>query len=288
MKCYLCLKRSDYFFTKNGYPLFRCPACGLIQTDLGKPYSQFLKEFYTEGYYTGEDGAGAYYDYAKDKPNIVKNMRVILDRIKNVKPHGTLLDVGCAYGYFVELALENGFDAYGFDPSTHAISQASHAIRTRVQCCSVSETRYKKATFDSISMLDIIEHLADPIADLKRLHRVLKEDGIVLISTGDANSQVAKILGRRWTFYIPPQHLFFFNRQTLTDLLEQSGFAPVAFYRIGKWVSLSYVLHLAKTSGESRIASYVQTIVETLRLGSIPLYLPMGDNMVVVAKKRDR
>jgi hypothetical protein len=96
----------------------------------------------------------------------------------------------------------------------------------------------------------------------------------------------ARLLKRRWTFYIPPQHLFFFNKKTITETLKRAGFEPIAFFRIGKWVSLSYALHLAKTSSESRFASILIPIVETLHLGSLPLYLPIGDNMVVVARKK--
>jgi len=285
MTCYLCTHTSDLFFSKNGYQLFRCPICGLVQTDLNRKYDTFVKKFYTTGYFTGETQAGAYYDYAKDKPNIVRNMRVILDRIKGIKPSGTLLDVGCAYGYFVELAFKNGFDAYGCEPSSHAASRTPNALQKRIQNSLVSDARYKERRFDVISMLDVFEHLADPVADLKRLHGFLKDDGILLIATGDTDSLAAKVLKRKWTFYIPPQHLFFFNKKTITETLKRSGFEPVTFFRIGKWLSLSYILHLAKTSGESTAASLLEGCVDFFRLGSIPLYLPMGDNMVVIARK---
>ncbi|KKS88428.1 MAG: Methyltransferase type 12 [Microgenomates group bacterium GW2011_GWC1_43_11] len=285
MKCYFCRRPLTYFFTKNGYRLFRCSMCGLVQTHLGKPYTQFLKDFYTTGYFTGDDGAGAYTNYAKDKPNIVKNMGVILERIKRIKPTGTLLDAGCAYGYFVELALTNGFDAYGFDPSAFAVSQVPTVLHKRIAQHAVSEVSYKKQSFDVISMLDVFEHLADPVVDLERLHKLLKDDGIIIIATGDTDSLAAKVLKRRWTFYVPPQHLFFFNKKTITQTLDKAGFAPILFFRIGKWLSLSYMLHLAQTTGESRVAAVFEKIIDALHLGSLPLYLPMGDNMVVIARK---
>ena len=233
----------------------------------------------------GDNGAGAYKNYGKDKPYITANMRSVLSHIRLLKKKGTLLDVGSAYGYFVELALHNGFDAYGLDPSSHAVSKAPREVRNRIQEHPVSEASYKKKSCDVISMLDVFEHLGNPISDLKKLRSFLKDDGIIVIATGDTGSLAARLLKRRWTFYIPPQHLFFFNKKTITETLQRAGFTPVTFFRIGKWLSLSYILHLAKTSGESGIASSLLNIVEALRLGSLPLYLSMGDNMIVIAKK---
>jgi len=285
MNCYLCQKPLQYFFTKNSYRLYRCPSCGLVETKLGIPYKQFVRKFYDRGYFLGDNGAGAYKNYEKDKPYITANMRSVLSRIRLFKQKGMLLDVGSAYGYFVELTLQNGFDAYGFDPSSHAVSHVLKEVRNRIYQHSVSEASYKKQSFDVISMLDVFEHLSDPISDLKKLRSFLKDDGIIVIATGDTGSLAARFLKRRWTFYIPPQHLFFFNKKTITETLQRAGFVPLSFFRTGKWLSLSYVLHLAKTSGESGIASSLLNIVEALRLGSSPLYLSMGDNMVVIAKK---
>jgi len=257
----------------------------LVQTNLGKPYDQFIKKFYNAGYFTGEDGAGAYQNYRGDKSYIIKNMEAVLARIKKIKPKGKLLDVGCAYGYFVELALKNGFDAYGFDPSSHAVSHVPKEVHNRIGQHLVSEVSYKKQSFDVISILDVFEHLSDPISDIKKLRSFLKNDGIIVIATGDTGSLAARLLQRRWTFYIPPQHLFFFNKKTITETLRRAGFAPLSFFRIGKWVSLSYVLHLASTSSESALAKFLLPIVEYLGLSRIPLYLSMGDNMVVIARK---
>ena len=287
ISCYLCHRESQLLFTKSGYRLFRCPSCGLVQTDLGKPYDVFLQEFYTDGYFLGDVKKSAYKDYQKDKPYILKNMKTFLSLLQRQKQKGTLLDVGCAYGFFVELALQHGFDAYGVDPSKHAVGQAASHVSPRLKEGTTAAISYAPQSFDVISMLDVFEHLADPVAELTRLRPWLKDDGILFLATGDTGSLAAKILKRRWTFYIPPQHLLFFNRQTITETLGQAGFVPISFSRVGKWLSLSYVLHLARTTGESSIANFLQPMVDVLHLGSLPLYIPMGDNMVVMAKKLD-
>jgi SAM-dependent methyltransferase len=271
--------------TKSGYKLFRCPSCGLGQTKLGKPYEEFVKEFYTDGYFMGDKTKSAYTNYAGDKKYIQRNMQTFLTHLMQYKKSGNVLDAGCACGYFVESALSKGFDAYGFDPSHYALSHASEKIKHRVAHSSISDSTYEKASFDAITMFDVFEHLGDPITDLKKLGSYLKDDGVMMIATGDTESVAARILKRRWTFYIPPQHLFFFNKKTITETLKRAGFEPITFFRIGKWLSLSYVLHLASTSGESSLAPILQRIVTALHLGSFPLYIPLQDNMVVIARK---
>ncbi len=286
--CYLCKNSLQPFLHKNGYDVYACSACGLKSTKLTVPYGQFIKKFYTAGYFTGISSAGAYSNYAVDKPYIARTMGKFLTALKGVlPPPGRLLDIGCAYGYFVELAIAAGYDAYGIDPSSHATTRAKQRLNGRIQEGTIGSVKFPPDThFDIITMLDVVEHLADPRTDLRHVSRLLTDDGRVLIATGDTESRTAKLLGRRWTFYIPPQHLFFFNRKNFTTLLLESGLEPVRWFRVGKWLSLQYIFHLARTTGESGFAKWLYPLIEALPLGRIPLYLAMGDNMVVIARKK--
>lgn len=283
----LCSSRMERFLFKNGYWLYRCPRCQFAQTDLAKNYLTFVKDHYSEGYFLGDPTRSAYANYELDKPVIVQNMRKFLGRILQKKTSGKLLDVGCAYGYFVELAMQNGFDAYGFDPSTYAVSQARKLVgKARIQEGTISEVRYKKNTYDVITLFDVFEHLQDPIADLKKLRGLLKHDGIIIIATGNAQSIAAKVFGRRWTFYIPPQHLSFFTKLNLQTFLTRVGLSPIDWFGIGKWLSLDYILHLAKTTGESTIGAILHHWLSRSFVSRLPIYVPMMDNMVVIAQKK--
>lgn len=281
------------FLHKNGYDVYTCPSCGLKSTKLTVPYAQFIKEFYTQGYFTGVPSRGAYSNYDADKQYVTRTMGKFITTLKSLHPPADasamtplrLLDVGCAYGYFVELAMSAGYDAYGIDPSSHAAGRAKQRLNGRIQEGTIGSVKFPDMRFDVITLLDVVEHLADPRTDLRRAASLLAGDGRILIATGDTDSLTAKLLGRRWTFYIPPQHLFFFNASNLTELLDQSGLVPVGWFRVGKWLSLQYIFHLARTTGESRFASWLYPIMETFPLGRIPLYLSMRDNIVVIAKK---
>lgn len=284
--CYLCNGIMTRFLVKNGYTIYRCMSCGLGMTDLQKDYRSFVKGHYSKGYFTGDPRYSAYVSYKDDKPIVVRNMRKFLREVKQYKPHGKLLDVGCAMGFFVELALANGYDAYGFDPSDFAVAEAKNLVgEKRIALATTETVEYPKKSFDVITLFDVFEHLADPQKDIAKLLTWLKDDGIIVIATGDSQSLAAKVFKRRWTFYIPPQHLFFFSRSTLDSFLKRLGLQPVRWFRIGKWLSIRYVLHLARTTGESKLARLLYPLIQKMKISKIPLFVPMGDNMVVIAQK---
>src|SRR5690348_6160158 len=283
MRCYLCAHHMNVFLVKNGYTIYRCSSCGLAQTDLKKNYEDFVVEHYNKGYFSGDPTRSAYINYKDDKQFIVKNMRQFLRKIRKYKPKGKLLDVGCALGFFAELAREQGYDVYGFDPSSYAVMEAKKLVgSSRIKQGTIAAVSYPKKTFDVITLFDVFEHLADPAGDIAKLSTFLKDDGIMVIATGDSASILARILKRRWTFYIPPQHLFFFNKITMKDLLFRVKLQPVEWFRIGKWLSLRYVLHLARTTGESLMANSLYDLMKKFQVESTPLYLPVGDNMVAI------
>lgn len=286
MKCIICNIPMDKYLHKNGYWIYRCSKCHLCETDLKKEYSMFVKEFYSQGYYEGDPTRSAYVSYDADKPLIVRNMKKFLSFIQARKPAGKLLDVGCAFGYFVELALSKGYDAYGFDPSTFAASEAAKLVgSSRIKEGTIQSVSYPKQSFDVITLFDVFEHLQDPLNDMKKLVTYLKEDGIMLIATGDTQSTAAKLFKRRWTFYIPPQHIFFFHRNNVRELLKLAGLKITSWYTVGKWLSLGYVMHLARTTGENPIAGWVYSLIKDTIFMRIPLYVPMKDNMVIEVRK---
>ena len=287
--CIVCGDHLKPFLSKNNYLLLRCPTCALICVDIDEDYRTFVDRYYQKGYFTGESSRMAYVDYEDDKPYITANMRKFISFMRGIKPGGKLLDVGCALGFFVELARQEGYDPHGIDPSDYAILKAKKLVGAgRIQKATLSEGRAHTKTYDVVTMFDVFEHLADPGKDLDTVSKILKDDGIIVLATGDTDSVFGKMFGRRWTFYNPPQHLTYFNRDNLTRLLHAKGFEPVVWTRIGKWLSLRYILHLARTGGESTIAEYLYRLVNLLRVGKLPLYLPIKDNMVVIARKRVR
>ena len=286
MKCYLCKNPVSKFLFKNNYQLLKCNSCNLIFYDFNRDYAKFLEKQYSKGYFTGESSLKSYTDYGRDKKNIFRNMTWYINEIVKYKKDGKYLDVGCAYGYAMEVADHHGFDVFGIDPSDYAVAQAKKIFPKKAWVTYLSDMKFSDGSFDVISLFDVFEHLQDPRKDLAKLKKVLKNDGLLVIATGDTGSSWAKFSGRRWTFYNPPQHIFYFDRKNMTRLLNESGFEVITITTTGKWLSLSYIFHLAETVGENKLAKLLSSFVASIPLSRLALYLKLHDNMVVFAKKR--
>lgn len=255
-------------------------------TDFQRSYRQFVSSYYTKQYFTGANECGAYKDYIKDKPFVIRNVETIVNKFNGLKKNDRILDVGCAMGYLVEDAVQNGIDAYGFDASGYAVSHAVKHIQSRLQVATVDEVNYPEKSFRLITMIDVLEHLQDPRQDLIRLRSFLRDDGRLIVATGNAGSLFARFIGRYWTFYNPPQHLFFFNKSTITRLFREAGFEPVRWRSMGKWLSLGYMAHLLATTTDIPMSSCVKKSVDTVGISRVPVYIPLHDNMVVEIKKK--
>ena len=78
---------------------------------------------------------------------------------------------------------------------------------------------------DLVTLWEVLEHLPDPLATLRRISVILRPGGLLALSTPDAGSAVARALGGRWPGWSKiPEHLFFFDRATLRRLPTEAGF----------------------------------------------------------------
>lgn len=285
-RCYLCQQRVPIkAFTKYNFDILQCPHCSLYSLKFQQNYQSFINHYYTEEFFTGSNDRIGYSDYEGDSLAESINMKRYLVRLMHHKKRGRLLDVGCATGIFLQAAKNIGFSPYGFDVSAYAIKKAKQKFGNRVRKTTVAKARYQKNFFDLITMFDVVEHLENPRQDLLNIRQYLKDNGILVINTGDAGSLLAKIQGKHWHFFVPPQHLFFFSRNTLTQLLHQAGFKVVKINYKGKWVSIRYFLNLYRQIHHNKLADSLYQLVSQNRLGTLPLYLNLFDNIIVYAKK---
>lgn len=294
IKCYLCNKELPKLYTKKlGYFILRCPKCTLLSLDFKDDYKTFLKNYYNKSFFVGNKIIRAYTNYAQDKANILKNAKTLLNNINNLKPSGKLLDVGCALGFFMEEAVNRGFEAYGIEVSKYAADIAQIKFGKKIFYGSVEEycqkkdklPQFKKLAFDVIIFSDFIEHVQDPRTILKNLRSSLKNDGVIIIQTGDSSSLWARLAGKNWHFFAPPQHLFYFSKKTITELLSQAGYKVQTINKKGKHLSINYVLHLSQYMNIPKIGDLLFNYISKTPLGRLSIPIKLFDNMIVVAKK---
>lgn len=234
-ECLLCSNLAgNRLLFKLSRPVISCAACGLVYTSpVGGRHD------YTESYYR----QGVYADYLSDRKAIRRNARRALEELERLAPGRRLLDVGCAAGFFLEAARDKGWEVRGLEISEYASKYAREELRLEVESDSITTLTKDYPKFDVITLWDTIEHLDRPDLALVNIRRMMRERGVLALSTGDYGSLLRRAMGRRWRLFADPTHNFFFDERTLKRLLSQAGFRIIRLTRRGKWVSLSMILH---------------------------------------------
>lgn len=185
--------------------------------------AEHLSELYDRGYYRGD----VYEDYTSQKLE-----RYFLEKIRFVekvcKARGRLLDVGCALGYFVKIALNEGFDAYGIDFSEYAIEEAKKLVGDRVICADVEqEIPFDYNYFDVVTVWDTLEHLKYPDLFLKRIGKVLKKNGLLFITSLNYHSLLSRLMKARWRFIGNYHQSYTITTTDLKNWLNRAGLREV-------------------------------------------------------------
>lgn len=155
-----------------------------------------------------------------------------------VSAPGRLLDVGCAMGLFLEQAKRVGWQVAGVEISEYSAAYTREHLNVDVFAGNmqqlVEDGVISPHSFDVVTVWDTLEHLQDPSSFLATLHRVLKRDGLLFLSTVNIDGVVAERDGEHWHFFAPPGHLFYFSERTLKGFLEKAGFGIILDDDFGK------------------------------------------------------
>jgi len=141
------------------------------------------------------------------------------------KPHGRLLDIGCATGQFLaEMRRYPGWQVHGVEPSSEAAQFAQDTLGLDVHQGELASAAYPDAYFDAITMWDVLEHLHEPREVLSEIDRILKPDGVLALRTPSLDSWDARAFSPYWAGLDSPRHLAIFSRETAAALLSCTGF----------------------------------------------------------------
>lgn len=213
---------ADEVFERFGFPILRCSVCGLGKTQLPPEFS--TEQIYTEGYFQGGRPDG-YADYMGSEGILRAEFRSIIEALRDpVNRGGRLLEIGCAYGFFLAEATAHFDDVYGIDASESAV-QFCRSRGLNVERSHLAESYIAEhAPFDRVVMLDVVEHLEEPDTIIESVRKAMAPGGRLLISTGDWESRLSRLMGKKWRLMTPPQHTYFFSPRTMTLMLNRLGF----------------------------------------------------------------
>jgi len=265
--------------TNAGYgihgPVVKCQRCGLVYINPRPNSSDVLHDY--------EDVVDEL--YVEERDGRVLTFRQHLRPLQRIagRPDGKrLLDVGCHIGVFVDVAQQHGWDAWGVEPSHWAAEQAQ-AAGLKVVNGTLATSGFPDASFDVITLWDVIEHVPNPKRELLQVHRLLKPRGVVVIHTIDIESPFARIMGHRWP-WLMEMHLYYFSPRTLRRMVEEIGFEVIHSSPQGRYLRLGYLI--SRLQGYSRpLYRLLDAIVTRLNLRGIAVSINLGDLFTMYARK---
>lgn len=203
-----------------------CSGCGFIF--MNPPFADdTLKDFYTEDYFKGK----ADYSYI-DEREIKKFSRYVWDRrievVHSYVSGGNFLDVGCSFGGLLESAAKY-YKPFGIELSDYAFPHLRELFGENIHHGTLNDHRFDNNFFSAITMIELIEHLPDPVYAVNECFKILRPGGVLVVQTANMNGEQAKNLGADYEYFMPG-HLSYFTAENLTMLLKSAGFRKVKIY----------------------------------------------------------
>jgi 2-polyprenyl-3-methyl-5-hydroxy-6-metoxy-1,4-benzoquinol methylase len=146
----------------------------------------------------------------------------------------TLLDVGCGWGDALAYFSKRGFSCAGFDPAPEAVNHAQSRSLEVVVAGVERMDVFAPRRFDVVTLLNVLEHLADPVAVVRQIREdVLTPGGVLVVDVPNEFNALQRaarsVLDLDEWWVAPPAHLNYFSGSTLRAMLEGEGFdVPIA------------------------------------------------------------
>jgi 2-polyprenyl-3-methyl-5-hydroxy-6-metoxy-1,4-benzoquinol methylase len=163
---------------------------------------------------------------AKDRADFEQTLR----RIESVRQRNRLLELGCASGLFMQAAREAGWQPTGIEIEPQ-VAQATRDQRgLDVRTGEIFDADLEDGEFDVVYSNEVIEHVVEPLALMREVHRVLRPGGMALMRTGNARSWVARLRGADWNYYrfAPANHIRYWSPRAGRALAKSCGLELVA------------------------------------------------------------
>ncbi|MFA5089596.1 MAG: methyltransferase domain-containing protein [Candidatus Omnitrophota bacterium] len=211
--------------------IVKCKICGLIYVNprLKAPekiYWGNSNDYYEEARLIFSGGRQHHRD---------RNYSDDLKTIARFKPAGNFLDIGTNAGFFLRLARKNNnWNIYGIEPSESLANLGRKYFNLNIKNAFLEDSDFPDNFFDIVTMTDVFEHISDPKIILNKVHKIIKDDGILFIKVPNGLFNLTKLRLARLTGNVKSydifdsyEHLVHYSHDTLTKMLQKHGFCVI-------------------------------------------------------------
>ncbi len=284
--CYLCgSDRAKVLLNDPPFTVKKCDSCGLGYVTPRIPESHLHLIYQTEYFKSQSASDFGYSDYTKDKLGYLKTFDKKARIVQQYLKRGRVLEVGSAAGFFLHSMQQRGFEVEGVEVSQYVSDFArSEFGLTDIFTGLLKDAPLAEQSFDAVAMWDVVEHLSDPLEELKRIRALIQPDGFLFLQTQDIEAFFARLLGRKWQHFKQLEHIHHFSPTTIRVLLDRAGFelVDITHRAGGKYISIDFFVERMK-----RYSVILHHLLKPARLmGRIFFYLNPRDEMIVVARPK--
>jgi len=276
------------FGTEGTWALLRCAECGLVWVTprpLAADIAQLYDEYYTHAP-TAEpsrferlvrhDIPAVVLGYDDLEPGLLARGAARIGPLRDAgrrnalglgaDRRGRLLDVGCGAGEFMATMQRLGWDVSGTElDATAAAGTAQRLAPATIHTGRLSTLGLEASAWDAVTLVHVIEHLIDPVAELRECARLLAPGGRLVVVTPNAASLGSRRFGAAWRGWEPPRHIHIYERASLTHLIEAAGLRVCALDTPASAAFYLYLESVRHTSGGTPFAAGLRAIAFWLR-----------------------
>lgn len=282
-KCVACDGKE---FTSYCPKLVQCTNCGLVSAEEIPTWKE-VQDLYQKDYFFGME----YSDYEADRAALEHNFAKRIKRLTNmVKPDANVVEIGCAYGYFLNLIKDKVANHVGFDVTDDGINYATKKLGLNAYNKDFLEHKFKDNSVDSVFMWDVIEHLAEPEPYIAKIAKILKPGGSIAFTTGDISALVPRFRKGKWRMIHPPTHVYYWSPKTVGLLLKKYGIEikSVRYEGVSRNVGsmANQIICNQKAAGKNTtVLDKALQVAQKTRLTNLNIPINTRDIMEVVAEK---
>jgi ubiquinone/menaquinone biosynthesis C-methylase UbiE len=198
------------------FTLRRCSGCGLAFTS-PRPSPADMDLLYSSQYFPAKLTSGA--------GTISRSTtRERISFVRKYVPRGSVLDIGTGLGGFLMALPVDDFEVHGLEPYHGLFTSVPERIRSRIKFESFDSADFTEASFDLITLWNVLEHLPQPLACLQKTFRLIKPGGHLILEVPNLASIEARCLAHQWYHLDVPYHFWHFTPRTLSAMAMKAGF----------------------------------------------------------------